>query len=223
MFVKETPDRKKTKQQQQQKFNHKKVVVEDLAHRNIDTGQNASHMVSILSVLVRKNHDVNNLVRTLCLEHGFTFICNSAVAWPILWRDGLHPTNKCTNMLSNNFLQYLKNVVLGSKNRTFKEWQPNHGKTKGIYKVIEEFLLSNNTNSKLELSCITNIKKIRSENIDNVIIDALNINSFFFKFDDSYFWDVWYFDNNENKTWWCISNLTISFRLLFNAVETWLK
>ena len=44
--------------------------------------------------------------------------------------------------------------------------------------------LSNNTNSKLELSCITNIKKIRSENIDNVIIGTLNINSLSSKFDD---------------------------------------
>ena len=234
MFVKETPDRKKkTKQQQQQKFNHKKVVVEDLTHRNIDTGQNASHMVSILSVLVRKNHDVNevikkvnNLLKTLSLEQGFTFICNSAIARAMLWCDGLHLTNEGTNMLSNNFLQYLKNVPLGNDNRIFTDWQTNQGKTKGSYKGIEEFSpkdpevpkLSNNTNSKLELSCITNIKKIRSENIDNVIIDALNINSFFFKFDDSYFWDVWYFGNNENKTWWCISNLTISFRLLFNAV-----
>ena len=44
--------------------------------------------------------------------------------------------------------------------------------------------LNNNTNSKLELSCITNIKKIRSENIDNVIIGTLNINSLSSKFDD---------------------------------------
>ena len=38
--------------------------------------------------------------------------------------------------------------------------------------------LSNNTNSKLKLSCITNIKKIQSENIDNVIIGTLNITPF---------------------------------------------
>ena len=63
---------------------------------------------------------------------------------------------------------------------------------RGSFKDIEEFStkdpevpkLTNNTNSKLELSCITNIKKIRSENIDNVIIGTLNINSISSTFDD---------------------------------------
>ena len=102
----------------------------------------------------------------------------------MLRRDGLNLTNAGTNMLSNNFLQYLKNSSLGNKNRTFTDWQPNQGKIKVIYKGIEEFpskdpgvpQLSNNTNSKLELSCITNVKKIRSENIINEIIGTLNIN-----------------------------------------------
>ena len=131
-------------------------------------------------------------MKTLCLEQGFTFICNSAIAREMLWRDGLHLTNEGTNMLSNNFLQYLKNVPLGNDNRIFTDWQTNQGRAKGSYKGIEEFSpkdpevpkLSNNTNSKLELSCITNIKKIRSENIDNVIIGTLNINSLSSKFDD---------------------------------------
>ena len=60
------------------------------------------------------------------------------------------------------------------------------------YKGIEEFSpknpevpkLSHNTNSKLELSCITSIKKIWSENVDNVIIGTLNINSLSSKFDN---------------------------------------
>ena len=95
-------------------------------------------------------------------------------------------------MLSNNFLQYLKNVPLRNDNRIFTDRQTNQGRAKGSYKGIEEFSpkdlevpkLSNNTNSKLELSCLTNIKKIRSEDIDNVIIGTLNINSISSKFDD---------------------------------------
>ena len=95
-------------------------------------------------------------------------------------------------MLSNNFLQYLKNFTLSNKNRTFTDWQPNQGKVQVINKNITEFpskdpevpQISNNTNFKLELSCITNIKTIQSENIDNMIIGTLNINSFSFKFDD---------------------------------------
>ena len=82
------------------------------------------------------------------------------------------------------FLQYLKNIPLGNYNRIFRDWQPNQGKTKGSYKDIEVRKLNNDFNSKLELNCITNIKKIQSENIDKVIIGTLNINSLSSKFDD---------------------------------------
>ena len=81
-----------------------------------------------MSILVRKKHDVNevikkvnNLLRTLCLEHGFTFICSNAIARTVLWHDGLHLTNEGTTMLFNHFLQYLKNVSLGNKNRIFTD------------------------------------------------------------------------------------------------------
>ena len=110
---------------------------------------------------------VNNLLKTLCLEHGFTFNFNSAIARAMLWCDDLPLTNEGTNMLSNNFLQYLKNVPLVNDNRIFTDWQANQGRAKGSYKGIKWFSpkdpevpkLSNITNSKLELSCITNIKK----------------------------------------------------------------
>ena len=55
---------------------------------------------------------------------------------------------------------------------------------KSYPKDLEVPKLRNNTNSKLNVSCITNIKKIRSENIDNVIIGTLNVNSLSSKFDD---------------------------------------
>ena len=78
--------------------------------------------------MVRKNHEVNevikevnNLLKTLCLEQGFTFICNSAIARKMLWPNGLHLTNEGRNMLSNIFLQYLKNVPLGNDNRIFTD------------------------------------------------------------------------------------------------------
>ena len=95
-------------------------------------------------------------------------------------------------MLSNNFLQYLKNVPLGNDNRIFTGWQTHQGSAKCSYKGIwesspkdsEEPKLSNNANSKLELSCITNIENVRREKIDNVIIGTLNINSLSPKFDN---------------------------------------
>ena len=114
------------------KFNYSKVDVEDLAQRIIDVGKKCKsygvNNIAISSILVRKNYDVNevikkvnNLLKTLCLEQGFTFICNSAIAREMLWRDGLHLTNEGKNMLSNNFLQYLKNVPLGNDNRIFTD------------------------------------------------------------------------------------------------------
>ena len=64
---------------------------------------------------------INFLYVSLCLEQGFTFVCNSAIAREMLWREFLHLTNEGTNMLSNNFLQYLKNVPLGNDNRIFTD------------------------------------------------------------------------------------------------------
>ena len=51
----------------------------------------------------------------------------------MLWRDGLHLTNEGKNMLSNNFLQYLKNVPLGDDDRIFTDWQTNQGRAKGSH------------------------------------------------------------------------------------------
>ena len=86
------------------KFNYSKVDVEDLAQ---SVGKKCKsygvNNIAISSILVRKNHEVNevtkkvnNLLKTLCLEQCFTFICNSAVARETLWRDGLHLTNEGT-------------------------------------------------------------------------------------------------------------------------------
>ena len=96
------------------KFNYSKVDVEDLAQKIINVGKKCKscgvNNIAISSILVWKNHEenevikkVNNLLETLCLEQGFTFICNSAIARATLWRDGLHLKNEGTNMLSNNF------------------------------------------------------------------------------------------------------------------------
>ena len=105
-----------------------KIDVEDLAQRIIDTGKKCKsygvNNIPISSILIRKNHEVNEVIKkvnnsltALCLEQDFTFICNSTIARAMLWRDGLHLTNEGTNMLSNNFLQYLKNVPLGNENK----------------------------------------------------------------------------------------------------------
>ena len=112
------------------KFNYSKINVEDPAQRIIDVGKKCKsygvNNIAISSILVRKNHEVNevikkvnNLLKTQCLEQGFNFICNSAIARAMLWHDGIHLADEGTNMLSNNCLQYLKNIPLGNDNRIF--------------------------------------------------------------------------------------------------------
>ena len=71
--------------------------------------------IAISSILIRKNHEfnevikkVNNLLKTLCLEQGFTFICNSPIAWAMLWLDDLPLTDEGTNMLFNIFFAVLE-------------------------------------------------------------------------------------------------------------------
>ena len=59
------------------------------------------------------------------------------------------------------------------------------GVVKLLFFCVTYFLNDpNNTNSKLELPCTTNIKKIRRENIDTVIIGTPIINSFSSRFHD---------------------------------------
>ena len=102
------------------KLNYSKVDVEDLAQRIIDVEKKCKsygvNNIAISPILVRKNHDEPRWFGT-----GFIFICNIAIARAMLWRDGLHFTNEGTNMLSNNFLQYLKNVPLGNDGRIFTD------------------------------------------------------------------------------------------------------
>ena len=114
------------------KFNHSKVDGDDLTQIIIGIEKKcksySADNIAISLILVRRNHDenevikkVNNLSRTLCLQHGFTFICNSVIARMMLWHNGHHLTNEATNMLSSNFLKYLENVLLGNKNRIFTD------------------------------------------------------------------------------------------------------
>ena len=102
------------------KFNYSKVGVKELAQRIIDVGKKCKsygvNNIAISSILVRKNHDVNEVIKKVNNN-----VLISAIAREMLWRDGLHLTNEGTNMLSNNFLQYLKNIPLGNDNRIFTD------------------------------------------------------------------------------------------------------
>ena len=149
-------------------------------------------------------------------EQGFPFIFNSAIVTAMLWHDGLDLTNEGTNMLSNNFLQYLKNVPLGNDKRIFTNWQSNQGKVKSNYEGVEEVSpkdpevpkLSNNTYSKTELSCIKTLKNSKWKYWQCDHKHSQHKPLFFqvWLCKTFYFWDLWYFNDNGHKTWWCISS-----------------
>ena len=73
----------------------------DIAHSIKDIGldckNNGVNEVLISSVLVKKNLNltvivrrVNDMLRDLCEENGFSFICNDVITTNYLWKDGVH-------------------------------------------------------------------------------------------------------------------------------------
>ena len=84
--------------------------------------------IAILSVLVRNDNNFNKLIREvnitlkhLCKVYGFDFVCNDRIGKDLLWRDGLHHTDKVTSFVAINFLNFL-NIYHGHGNLT--DWQP---------------------------------------------------------------------------------------------------
>ena len=93
---------------------------EDIARSIISTGldckSNGANEVLISSILVKKNPNlnaivrrVNDMLRDLCEKNGFSFICNDAITTNYLWKDGVHLQDMGTHILSNRFLELLNN------------------------------------------------------------------------------------------------------------------
>ena len=61
--------------------------------------------------------------------------------------------------------------------------QTNKGKPSDINVGIKEFV-QDSSGSSIKFGSVSRIKTIRTQNVNSVIIDNLNINSLFSKFDD---------------------------------------
>ena len=115
-------------------------------------------------------------------------------------KDGLHLTNGGTAVLADNCTKHL-NINLGidfnvnrNFNNDFLDWQLSRAEFSDIDTCIKDVghksqsKKSNKndlcTSSEILADSFSNIKKARIENINNVIIGNLNINSFPNKFDE---------------------------------------
>ena len=72
----------------------------------------------ISSVLVKKNPNlativcrINVMLRDLCENNGFSFICNDVIITNHLWKNGVLLQDMGTHILSNPFLNFLNNSI----------------------------------------------------------------------------------------------------------------
>ena len=89
---------------------------EEIARNIIKIGLNSkNHSVNdvvISSVLVKKNpnlnaliRSVNDLLRDLCSMNGFGYICNDTITTEYLWKDGIYLQDLGTNILRNTLIK----------------------------------------------------------------------------------------------------------------------
>ena len=52
---------------------------------------------------------MNDFLKELCTDNNFIYISNDFLTKDFLWNDGVHLLDEGTNMLVNNFIQYLNN------------------------------------------------------------------------------------------------------------------
>ena len=103
------------------KSNYKYVNVKEVAERISSIGLKCRRYgvndIAISSILVRNHSIINNLIietnfylKELCLRNGFRFISNDNISNNLLYKDGLHLSDKGTTVLANSFLQYFSSL-----------------------------------------------------------------------------------------------------------------
>ena len=99
------------------KSNYKNVNTKELAERIANIGLKCRmygvRNIAVSSILVRndplineKVNETNFYLKEFCNINGLHYICNNNICSTMLWKDGLHLSNKGTTVLSNSFLQY---------------------------------------------------------------------------------------------------------------------
>ena len=97
--------------------NHE-YIAQSIIIIGLDCKNNSVKEVLTSSVLVKKNPNVvtivcriNDMLRDLCENNGFSFICNDVITTNYLWKNGVHLQDIGTHVLSNPFLKFLNNSI----------------------------------------------------------------------------------------------------------------
>ena len=107
------------------KLNH-----EDIARNIISIALNCRKYdvndIAISSVLIKKNPNLNALVRRvndllydLCARNGFGFISNEMITIDYLWKDGIHLLDLGTNIASSSFIEFVNKLLINSSYNRF--------------------------------------------------------------------------------------------------------
>ena len=137
-------------------------------------------------------YQLNNSIKALCQEHGYSFIDNSNVSSGNLWQDGFHLNNSDKGVLLNNYTKwhlFFRSIFYTVDSNSL--FQAKCYKTKenvGLIKKNDKALnnqvqvpktgsVDSNYNAKIRL------RKIKIEFPDKWIIAHLNTNSIRNKFD----------------------------------------
>ena len=107
------------------KLNH-----EDIARNIISMALNCrkygANDIAISSVLIKKNPNLNALVRRvndllydLCAKNGFGFISNEMITTDYLWKDGIHLLDLGTNIFSSDFIEFVNKFLITSSYNRF--------------------------------------------------------------------------------------------------------
>ena len=97
--------------------NHE-YIAQSIIIIGLDRKNNSVKEVLTSSVLVKKNPNlvtivcrINDMLRDLCENNGFSFICNDVITTNYLWKNGVHLQDIGTHVLSNPFLKFLNNSI----------------------------------------------------------------------------------------------------------------
>ena len=105
--------------------NHEEIA-RNIIKIGLNCKNNGVNHVVISSILVKKNPNLNALIRRandslrdLCSMNGFGYICNDAITTEYLWKDGIHLQDLGTNILSSNFITFVNSFLIDNNNNRF--------------------------------------------------------------------------------------------------------
>ena len=107
------------------KLNHEDIA-RNIIFIALNCGKYDVNDIAISSVFIRKNPNLNALVRRvndllhdLCAKNDFGFISNEMITTSYLWKDRIHLLGLGRNFLSSNFIEFVSKFLINSSYTCF--------------------------------------------------------------------------------------------------------